>query len=57
MLHEITKKKKKKPTLNIWFSPLFFLIFIWVKQVNFKGKQVNFIGRMVSTFQVTYSQI
>lgn len=56
MLHEITKKNKK-PTLNIWFSPLFFFIFIWVKQVNFKGKQVNFIGRMASTFQVTYSQI
>lgn len=55
MLHEITKKKKTNFKYMI-FSVIFF-IFIWVKQVNFKGKQVNFIGRMASTFQVTYSQI
>lgn len=51
MLH--MKLQKKNPTLNIWFSPLFFYIY----QRGFKEIQVNFIGRMASTFQVTYSKI
>lgn len=55
MLHEITKKKKRKKRNN--FKYMIFSVILDIYQRGFKGKQVNFIGRMASTFQVTYSKI